>query len=124
MLRAISSKTNEGKTVAKRTLNNGALVYRELLERVQRRATKMIRGLEHFPYEDRPRELGLFSLEEAVGDLIAAFRYLKGVYKQEGSQLFERVNNSRTRGNVFKLKEGRFKLDVRGNFFSMTVVRC
>jgi len=78
---------------------------REVLERVQSRATKMIGGLQNLPYEDRLREVGLSSLEKGRlrGDLIAAFPYLKGDYKQGGSQLFSRVDDGRTRGNCFKL---------------------
>jgi len=99
------------------------LLLRELLERVQRRATKILRGLQHLPCKNRLRELGL-ERKRLWGHLIAAFQYLKGAYKQERSQLFVRVENRRTRGNGFKLKKGRFRLDIRGKFFTMRVVRC
>ena len=68
----------------------------------------------------------MFSLEKRrlQGDPIAAFQYLKGAYKQEGSQLFTRVDNGRTRGNGFTLKEERLRLDIRGKFFTKRAVRC
>ena len=55
-------------------------------------------------------------------DFIVAFQYLKGVYKQEWEWLFTRVDSDRTRGNGFKRRQERFKLDIRRKFFTQRVV--
>jgi len=84
------------------------------------------------------QRVGLFSLEErrrekaAIrcprrrrlrGHLIAAFRYPKGAYRKDGETIFSRACCYRTRGNGFKLREGRFRLDIRKKFFTMRVVK-
>ncbi|KFW03449.1 hypothetical protein N327_00891, partial [Fulmarus glacialis] len=97
----------------------------DLLERVWRRATKMIRGMEHLFDEERLKELGLFSLEKRMlwGDFIVAFQYLIGACKKDGDRLFSRACCDRTRGNGFKLKEGIFTPDIRKKFFMVRVVK-
>ena len=85
----------------------------------------MMGGLEHLPCEDRLRELGVFSLEKRRfrGDLIVALWYIKRACGKDGEGLFIRDCSDQTRGSVFKLKEGRFQLDIRKKSFAVRVLR-
>ncbi|CAM4521747.1 unnamed protein product [Lepidochelys olivacea] len=85
------------------------------LEQVQRRATRMIRGMENLSYERRLKELGLFSLTKRRlrGDMIAFYKYIRGINAREGEELFKLITNVETRTNGYKLATRKFRLEIR-----------
>ncbi|KAJ7407917.1 hypothetical protein BTVI_61477 [Pitangus sulphuratus] len=77
----------------------------------------MVKGLEEKPYEELLRSLGLFSLEKTEGRPHCSLKLL-----HEAGTVFSLVTNDRTLGgNGLKLFQGRFRLDIRQEFFTQRV---
>lgn len=79
----------------------------------------MVKRLKNLPYEERLKELGLFTLENKKLrlDLIAVFQCLKGGFKEDRGSLFARSHVEKRRSNGYKLQWERFHLDIRNTFF-------
>ncbi|RMC17974.1 hypothetical protein DUI87_04848 [Hirundo rustica rustica] len=93
-----------------------------MLERVQRRATRLLKDLEHKPCEERLRELEMFSLEKRDSEVTLSLSVLKGGCRQLGVGLFLQAATDRTRGQSLELHQGKFRLDIRKKIFTERVV--
>ena len=97
---------------------------RELLEKVQHRFTKMFPAIKNKPYEERIKELALWSLEERRNraDLIETFKLVKGLSGIRYENFFEIDTESRTRGHSLRIVKKRFSTTHRQHTFSQRVI--
>ena len=96
-----------------------------VLEKVQRRATKLVCGMKNKSYEERLRVLGLITLEtrRLRGDLIETYKIPHGKEDIDHCQLFELVSNGhKLRGHDLKLYKQYNRLNIRKHFFSQRVI--
>jgi len=96
----------------------------DMIERVQRRATKLIEGFRNMSYSERLSQTGLISMEKrrVRGDLIEVFKMLKSNDRVDFNKYFEIQSYNRTRGHNCRIVKQRSNLDIRKYFFSQRVV--
>ena len=96
----------------------------DALEKVQKRATKLVRGLRHLPYEQRLKSLDFYTLfrRRLRGDLIEVFKILNGYYEIDPTKFFTLTGFSNTRGHNMKLFKSHTRLNIRTNFFTQRII--
>ena len=95
-----------------------------LIEGVQRRATKLVKDIKHLSYDERLENLGLFRLttRRAGSDLIQTFKIINGIDKVDKSLFFFEIDSGGRRGHSSKLFKKRSRLDIRKYAFSNRTV--
>ena len=94
------------------------------LEAVQRRATKLVRGISQLSYSARLKALKLPTLQyrRKRGDMITTYKIFHGLIDADPSMFFK-LNNNKTRGHRFKIVLNKCRLNVRKNFYSQRVIQ-
>ena len=98
------------------------------LEKVQRRAIRLIPELSQLPYEERLKALNLTTLEDrhVRGDLIEVFKLIKGFENIDYTQFFSIIRegpSAQTRGHQFKLEVPYCRTERSRNFFSVRIIK-
>ena len=93
------------------------------VEKIQRRATKLVPESKHLSYQDRLQALDIPSLSyrRQRGDMIATYKLLTNQLKIKGEELFS-MGNVTTRGHKYKLFKQHATKFVRTNAFSTRIV--
>ena len=98
----------------------------QILEKIQRRATRLVPTLRALPYRERLKKPGMLSLSQRRlrGDLTETFKIMKGIEGISIEKLFQVATDERTRGHNLKLFKPRLSkgLLIRNNFFSIRVI--
>ena len=96
----------------------------EKLEKVQRRATKIIPGIRHLSYEERLRKMKLHKIETRIlqADMLLTYRIIRSQDEQTINKFFDLDGDKRCRGHKYKIVKKHCNLDIRKNFFSFRVI--
>ena len=95
----------------------------ECIEKIQRRATKLVHGFNKMSHEQRLKALGLYSLQRRRlrGDLIETYKILTGKDKIKSDQLFQKATTTEIRGHSLKLYKKSSRLELRKHSFSQRI---
>jgi len=94
------------------------------LEKVQKPATKLVTSLKKVSYSEQLKclELPILKYRRHRGDMIEAYKIISGKYENNIAINIDVHKDSRTRGNIFKLKNKRFHYHIRTFSFSVRIV--